>query len=224
MKSSSLWITKGGQGVDGWGVRQCTVMCCTMHHPHRPAGLRSTLQSLCLFRLCLHSLRSQSELTRLPPLDFFPSYYVQFSFLFILSEASPETAQWAVGLFSSCGIRAASCCQRSTTITIRSGIQLFWHPEDRCRELGARVLSLWVFRQWEERGQILSEFPKAAGSKVTKLFPVNRYWCGYLNKIHCKKNPKSGPQWIHASCTAFAVNPEPLESNITVHFLFNPLD
>lgn len=60
----------------------CAVMCCTMHHPHRPAGLRSTLQSLCLFRLCLHSLRSQSELTRLPPLNFFPSYYVQFSFLF----------------------------------------------------------------------------------------------------------------------------------------------
>lgn len=79
-----LWMTKGGQGVDGWGggggvwgVRQCAVMCCTMHHPRRPAGLRSTLQSLCLFRLCLHSLRSQSELTRLPPLDFF-----QFSFLF----------------------------------------------------------------------------------------------------------------------------------------------
>lgn len=85
-----LWMTKGGQGVDGWGggggvwgVRQCAVMCCTMHHPRRPAGLRSTLQSLCLFRLCLHSLRSQSELTRLPPLDFFSFLLcsVQFSFL-----------------------------------------------------------------------------------------------------------------------------------------------
>lgn len=71
----------------------CAVMCCTMHHPHRPAGLRSTLQSLCFFRLSLHSLRSQSELTRLPPLDFFLPIMFSSVFFFILSEASPETAQ-----------------------------------------------------------------------------------------------------------------------------------